>query len=53
MVNAQPGYESASAQEPPSTPQHRYLTPDERLQVQTLSQAGHTQVWIADYLRIL
>ncbi|KAF1942871.1 hypothetical protein EJ02DRAFT_453968 [Clathrospora elynae] len=43
----------ASTQEPPSTPRHRYLTRDERLQVQTLSQAGHTQVWIADHLRIL
>jgi hypothetical protein len=32
----------SSAEEPPSTPRNRYLTRDERLQVQTLSRAGHT-----------
>jgi transposase len=42
----------SSAEEPPSTPRNRYLTRDERLQVQTLSRAGHTQVWIADHLRL-
>ena len=42
----------SSAEEPPSTPRNRYLTRDERLQVQTLARAGHTQVWIADHLRL-
>lgn len=38
---------------PPSTPRHhRYLTRDERLQVQTLRLAGHTHKFIADLLRV-
>lgn len=36
----------------PSTPHHRYLTRDERLQVQTLRLAGHTHEFIADLLGI-
>jgi transposase len=36
----------------PLTPRHRYLSRDERLQVQTLSLAGHTQKFTADLLHI-
>jgi transposase len=36
----------------PSTPRHRYLSRDERLQVQTLSLAGHTQKFITELLHI-
>ncbi|KAH6629744.1 hypothetical protein C7974DRAFT_192700 [Boeremia exigua] len=35
---------------PPSTPRHRYLSRDERLKVQTLSNAGHSQAWIQRHL---
>ncbi|KAF1934681.1 hypothetical protein EJ02DRAFT_461008 [Clathrospora elynae] len=39
---------------PPSTPRHhRYLTCNERLQVQTLRLAGHTHKFIANLLQIL
>ena len=34
----------------PSTPHSKHLTRDERLQVQTLRLAGHTQQFIADLL---
>lgn len=37
---------------PPSTPRHRYLSRDERLQIQTLRLAGHTQRYIADLLKV-
>jgi transposase len=40
------------AQPEPSTPRHRYLTRDERLQVQTLRLAGHKHSFIAHLLSI-
>jgi hypothetical protein len=41
------------AMEPPSRPRHRlHLSRDQRLQVQTLSLAGHDQQFIADLLQI-
>jgi transposase len=39
--------------DPPSTPRHTsHLSRDQRLQVQTLSLAGHNQQYIADLLKI-
>src|SRR5690348_5898976 len=53
MATAQePPAQEPPTQEPPSTPTHRFLTRDERLQVRTLSRAGHKQDWIASHLRI-
>jgi hypothetical protein len=37
---------------PPSTPHHRYLSRDERLQVQTLHMVGHSQAFISSVLGI-
>ena len=37
---------------PSTPPRHRYLSRDERLRVQTLHLAGHTQSSIANLLRI-
>ena len=38
---------------PPSTPHHRYLSRDERLQVQTLHMVGHSQAFISSVLGII
>lgn len=35
---------------PPSTPRHRYLSRDERLQARTLRDAGHPYRFIASFL---
>jgi hypothetical protein len=34
----------------PSTPRHKYLNRDQRLQIQTLRLAGHTYAFIASLL---